>query len=452
MKKFCIIFFVFILIISHGALYPCEKVFASPENTINHINLAEKLLIKLQNNTSEDIELEKLYLYFDILYHENTQFYSYKIEKLELLMDNYRKSIISKAREFASNENYKQAVDFLESKSELFKDKSTINSLITHYSKFYVKDGLFYCDIIPKILTINKLIAYPINAFAENSNSDELDKLYLTNIEFKNLLKELYLNDYILININDYIDYESETILKKDLYLPLNKKPLILLFNNINYYQNDNVFIDKFIIDGKNEIGCFSSKQVEKQQVSYSTDFIPILEEFINENKDFSFNNAKGIISFDKSGGILGYDINKTNPNFNLDAQTLKKIVLFLKEKGYVFAYSNFSKNINELTSEELESELNFIKEEILPIFNSIKIFISHFDYNKLNNPYFKLNDLGFNVFIDYNDNKPLIKNNLVLLSSIKINGEFLRNNFSPIIINKDKIYDHENRTKLFDA
>lgn len=452
MKKFFIIFLTIILVFSQINVISGEKIFASPESTLNHTTLAEKLLIKLQNNTEEDLELEKLYLYFDILCHENTQFFCYNIEELEFLMDNYRNSIISKARELANEENYKLAVEYLESKSELFKDKSTINSLITHYSKFFVQDGLFYCETTPKILAINKLIAYPLNAFTDNVNSDELDKLYITNNEFKNLLNELYLNDYILINISDYIDYENENIIKKDLYLPLNKKPLILIFNNINYSQNENVFIDKFIIDSKNEIGCFSLKQVEKQQISYSTDFIPILEEFINTNKDFAFRNARSVITFDKQSGILGYDINKTNPNFNLEIQSLKKIVAFLKEKGYVFGYGNFNKNINELSNEELEIELNYIKDELLPIFNSIKIFVSHFEFNKLNNPYFKLNELGFNIFVDYSNNNPLIKNNLALLSSIKINGEFLRNEFSPLDIDKDKIYDHKNRTKLFDV
>lgn len=451
MKRFLSIFFIILFVFS-SFNFNADILFASPENTLNHAMLAEKILIKLQNNTGEDKELEKLYLYFDILCHENTQFYSYNIEELEMLMDSYRQSIVNIARELANKEEYKKAVEYLESKSELFKDKSTINSLISHYSKFFIQDGLFYCETLPKILSINKLIAYPTNAFSDNVNNEELDKLYLTNIEFKNLLNELYLNDYILINITDFIDYENENVMKKDLYLPNGKKPLILLFNNINYCNGDNSFIEKFIIDSKNEIACFNSKQTEKQQISYNTDFIPILEEFISTNKDFSFKNARSIITFDKEGSILGYDINKNNPNFNLEIQNLKKIVLYLKDKGYHFGYGNFKQNINELNNDDLEKELHYIQEELLPIFSSLKIFISHFEFNKLNNPYFKLNELGFSVFIDYSDNKPLIKNNIIFIPSIKINGEFLRNKTSPLDIDKDKIYDHQNRIKLFDA
>ena len=135
--------FIFIMSLS---IIKINAVFASPESTLNQINLAEKLLMKLQNSDEADEEIEQIYKYLDIVCHENTQFYSYNIEKLEKLMDDYRSKIIKTARDYASNQEYKKAVEFLESKSELFKDKSAINSLISFYSKFFVKDGLFYYD------------------------------------------------------------------------------------------------------------------------------------------------------------------------------------------------------------------------------------------------------------------------------------------------------------------
>ncbi|MBE5746092.1 MAG: hypothetical protein E7359_02260 [Clostridiales bacterium] len=449
MKKVIFLFFAFLIVFSHVNIVKFNAVFATPENTLNQTVLAEKLLIKLQNTTKENPELEKLYLYLDVLYHENTQFYSYKIEELENLMESYRQVIINTAREYANNSEYKNAVEYLENKSNLFKDKSTINSLITHYSKFFVKDGLVYCEIPPKIITLNKLIAYPLNAFNENINSENYDKNYITNNEFKNLLQELYLNDYMLINISDIYEYENEKIIKKDLYLPSNKKPLILLFNNINYYQEENPFIDKFIIDSKNKIACFNSKQTEKEQISYNTDFIPILEEFISNNKNFSFNNAKALISINKSGNVLGYDISKNNPNYSLEIQSLKKIVSHLKELGYQFSYVSFIDDLNN--NEVIETEFSFIQQELFPIFSNLKIFVSNFS-NKLCNYYYKLNEIGFNIFIDFTENNYLIKNNMLFLSSLKLNGEILRNKINFLDLNKENIYDHNNRTKLFDV
>lgn len=446
MKKVFSIFFVVLIIFSFSFNFlKVERIFASPEQALFENNLAEKLLIKLQNK-GYDEEVDKLYKYLYILYHENTQFYSYKLEELEKLMDGYREEIVKNARELAQDEEYKKAVEYLESKSELFKDKSTINSLISHYSKFFIKDGLFYTETAPKILSINKLIAYSNLAFDDNANSDIYDKLYLTSKEFYALLQELYLNDYILINITDYLELENENVSKKDLYLPPNKKPLILAFNDINYFENESPFIEKFIIDSKNEISCFNSKQVEKNQISQTTDFIPILESFIENNKDFSHNGAKGIITFSQEGAILGYNINKSNPNYNQDILSLKKIAGFLKEKGYFFGYSLK----NQQNENELDAEINLLQNEIFNVFGNLKIIFNNNYENKIYPSCYKLSEIGFKVFISLGENTCVIKNNLALVSSLKIDGEFLRLQNIQLALNYDKIYDHANRIKLF--
>jgi len=445
---FSVFFIFFIIFISTLNLLKIDVVFASPESTLNQINLAEKLLIKLQNTNETDEELEKIYKYLDIVFHENTQFYSYNIEKLDKLMDNYRNNIIKTAREYASEKNYKLAVEFLESKSELFKDKSIINSLITNYSKFFVKDGLFYYDKTPKIISINKLISYPNLAFCDdNTKKEYLDNFYLTSKEFQNLLSELYMNDYILINLSDFVEIVDNNVYKKDLFIPINKTPVVLIFNNANYYENEPYFVEKFIIDGKDDIACYSAKQTEKNQISYTTDFIPILESFINEHNDFSFNNARSVITFDKTGAILGYNINKTNANCNQDAISLKKLVSKLKQMGYSFGYGNFADNFYNINAED---EINYIQDNILPIFGPINIYFSAFEKNKNNYFYSELSKIGFKIFIDNNNINFSIKNNQAFISSLNLGGKTLRENPESLKIDFEKIYEHNARTKLF--
>lgn len=424
------------------------KVFASPESALNNAVIAEKLLSKLQSGNLGDEEKEEIYLYLDAIFQENTQFFAYKIEELELLLDGYRSSIIQQARKMATNKEYKSAVEFLESKSEIFKDKSTINSLILNYSKYFVKDGLFYYDKTPKIIAINKLIAQPNFAFCEeNLKSDFLDEFYLTSSEFQNLLNELYLNDYVLINLFDFVDVEGKIPTKKDLYLPLNKTPIILLMNNINFYDNEPWFIEKFIIDGKDDVACYNSKQPEKNQISYASDFIPILENFIKLHPDFSINGAKSVISFDKNGAILGYNINKTNPNCGQDTANLKKLVTKLKQLGYVFGYGNFEESFISLN---FDDEIDFVKENLLPIFGTINVYISPFEKNKNNEFYRNLGTLGFKIFVDFNNFNFMIKNGQAFLSCKNFGGKLLRENFQILQVDFEKIYDHNQRTKLF--
>ena len=447
MKKFIAIIITFLIIfVSAPKLYG-GIVFASPEKALEKTNLAETLLSKLQNSQEEDENIEKLYKYLDILCDENTQYFSYKIKEIENLMNNYREHIIISARNLAQKKDYKNAVEYLESKSELFKDKTTITSLINYYSKFFIKDGLYYCETEPEIIAVNKLIAYPSIAFKDNSESEKLDNNYLTSKEFLSLLNELYLNDYILIDIFDFLDISDNTVIKRDLYLPENKKPIILLFNNINYSENENSFVDKFIIDAKDKVATFSAKQTEKNQISYNCDFIPILENFIEENKDFSFNGAKGIISFDKKDNILGYNINKSNPNYSNEINNLKKLATFLKDKNYKFAYGNFNENFYNL---DINNEIDYIKENILSIFSTINIYISPLNKNCINNYYKSLNDIGFKIFIDNNNLKSIVKNDLGFISYTLINGKFLREKDDYLGLNHEKIYDHNNRPKIY--
>lgn len=442
MKKIIYYLIIFFLIFFSVNIINVNTVFATPESAINREKLVETLLIKLQQNNGLDKDAETMYKYLDILCQENTQFYSYKIKEIETLIDKYRENVILNARELASKKEYKKAVEFLESKSELFKDKTTINSLISHYSKYFVKDGLFYCEYEPQIISINKLIAYPTFAFTENPNSEKLNNLYLTTKEFSSLLSEFYLNDYILIDVYDYLDIQENNIFKRDLYLPLNKKPLIIIFNNLNYGENENCFIEKYIIDSKDKVATFSSKQTQQNQISYTSDLIPILENFIEENKDFSHNNARGIISFDKSDNILGYNISKSNPNLNNDLINLKKLVVNLKNCGYKFAY-------NGEYIENLEEEIEYIKNTLFNIFSNINIHISNTN-NVINNYYKELNKIGFKIFIDKSGNKLLIKYDFAFLSYTQINGNFLRKKSEYLGLNFDKIYDHNNRPIIY--
>ena len=50
---------------------------------------------------------------------------------------------------------------------------------------------MVYCEIPPKIITLNKLIAYPLNAFNENINSENYDKNYITNNESISFIAKL---------------------------------------------------------------------------------------------------------------------------------------------------------------------------------------------------------------------------------------------------------------------
>lgn len=441
MKKYFFVFFIIIFCLLLGINEILCVNALSPLTALNDEKLAEEILYQLQNSTSCEDENKDIYSYLEILNNENTLFYNYKISEIETLLQNYKETILKQAKKFANENEYKKAVELLQSKQCLFKDKSTVNSLISYYSKFFIQDGLFYYENEPIVLSIGKLIAYPELAFSETANIN--CQANLTPTEFQNLLTQLYNENYVLINLDDYINFEQNTVVKKDLYLPQNKKPLILILNDTNY-DNQEGFIEKYIVDNQNEIASYNSKATEKNIISYNTDFIPILETFITENKNFSFNNAKAIICVNENEKILGYNINKQNPTQAQDVLNLKKLVQTLKEKGYKFAYND---SLNNLGEEEYNSKLEIFKTDLKQIFGEINLYY----YNKST-----INSLNFNNLNDFNikivfstikTNTSISKNNFLIIPTFQITINNLKNPDFPIeSLDYDEIFDHINR------
>lgn len=434
MKKCLFIFLILILCVCFSKTH---FVYASPKNSLEDMKLAEELLIKVQN--SQNLEKEELYKYLETFYTENTQFFSYKIKELEEILQEYREDILIKAKKLAQDKEYKKAVELLQSKTSLFNDKSTINSLINYYSKFFIQDGLFYYEDDPVILSFNKLIAYPNIAFSDETALKEENNL--TTTEFQKLLKQLYENNYILVNLSDFINIEDGKVTKKDLYLPPNKKPIMFIFNDVNY-DGKLGFIEKYIIDPQDEIACYNSKENEKNIISYNTDFIPILENFIINNKDFSFNNARGIICVDENEKVLGYNLSKQNPNQAQDILTFKKILSLLKEKGYTFAYSG------NLYEEDIENRIELIKQT----FGTLNCYYcKNLSSNSIKTSI--LEQFGLNILLDtIKTNTTIFKSNraIVPYNSISIYS-FINKTLNYLDLNFEEIYDHVNR-KDFNA
>lgn len=304
-------------------------------------------------------------------------------------------------------------------------------------------------------LTFETLIAFPNKILNNNNpNSYNYDETKITPNEFKNILKELHKNNYILINLEELYFIENNTIYLKTLMLPENKKPLILSFNNVSYKSSFQSIgeIDKIIIDRNNKLATYSTKQSIQDRISHDNEFIPILENYIENNPDFSFNNAKGIIFVTGENGLLGYEINPKNSNSKHDRKKVLEIIIKLKNNGWKFGSNNYS-----FINEENLNDMEFMKN--ISLWNSqVKNLIGDTPYYAF--PYGNLiseNSTKFNTLIDNNfkiffyndfDTNLELNNNTIFMSRKKVNGKTLRNNQENFdkIFNCKKVYDHSNR------
>lgn len=322
---------------------------------------------------------------------------------------------------------------------------------IQYINSYAENEYIEYTDKV-EFLAFSTLIAFPEKAFTKN-NSNEYENTKLTINEFKNILEQLYLNDYIIVDIEDIYKYENNRITKQKLFLPKNKKPIVLTFNNVAYkssYQNIGE-IDKIIIDRNNELASYTTKKSIQDRVQYDNEFILILENYLTKHPDFHLGNAKGIIFCTGENGILGYN---TCHNYASSKNELKRVTALInkmKKMGWKFGSNNYrylsQKEMSEL---EFAKDISLWNNEIKPAIKNTNLFAypyGEYDENKTRLEILLCNE--FNIF--FVNNNYVVDNNYrdyVIIPQIYINSDTLKNKEETIkhLFNPETVYDANSR------
>ena len=244
-------------------------------------------------------------------------------------------------------------------------------------------------------LSFQMLIADPQRAFQDAKYGASYNKNFVTTEEFTKILHQLYENNYILVRLSDvYKDGQLQ-----ELYLPADKKPLILTQTQVNYntYMVDgdgdklpdkdgDGFASKLIIDANGNITCEmvdSSGQVQ----TGAFDLVPILNSFVTTHPDFSYKGAKALLALTGYDGLFGYRTN-TNPE-EIDAA--KQMAEALRKDGYELAcYTYDNAAYGKLDSAQIQFDLTKWVNEVTPILGDIDtlVFAKESDISESTAPY----------------------------------------------------------------
>ncbi len=201
-------------------------------------------------------------------------------------------------------------------------------------------------------LFFHPVVAYPELAFDGDGDANGIDDYMVTVDEYNKILQSVYEKGYVLVDIGDVW---SETtgedgqpkMVRNTLYLPEGKKPLIISFDDTNYYPYmlENGFAYKLIIGEDGKIWSWGLDPEGKEVVSRDLDAIPILDKFVEEHPDFSPFGAKGCLSMTGYEGILGYRTQTTTTgwddakeaNRQKEREAVKPIIEELRRTGWTF-------------------------------------------------------------------------------------------------------------------
>lgn len=233
---------------------------------------------------------------------------------------------------------------------------------------------------------------------------------FITMEEFKKSLEALYRNNYIMVDIFDVYRqiYRGGRfrVQRQDLKIPKGKTPFVMFLDDFGYRGS------KLIISDEDSKIKFVHYKDGSDEFFEDNNAITILNDFIEEHEDFSFNRARAVISLLDCESIFGYDtgksIKKTDKNSNKikklssDIYDAKKIGDKLKKEGWRFAcntYSNIDfKNVTpDMVRCDIENWFRYVSNIIG--YTNLFVYPTESVIDKNDERFKYLNDNGFNIF-----------------------------------------------------
>lgn len=248
----------------------------------------------------------------------------------------------------------------------------------------------------------HSLVVEPEKAFCkENDSVHNFETWMITVDEYNRLLESLYERNYMLVHMAD--------LLHDRVRLPENKIPLVISYDDVNYYDymKGYGFADKIVVTEDGSIANQWTESDGSKTITTQADGIAILESFIKLHPDFSYHNARGIIAITGYEGILGYH------NLEEEKEELAKVVSVLKEHGWEFACHSYGHKRSVFKDEGADEALciedtRLWLEKIAPIVGATNIYISPFGIKTKKYSRFEqyLKENGFQYFCDVNNTR----------------------------------------------
>lgn len=313
-------------------------------------------------------------------------------------LDQQVEQLLSDAAIAASQYDYDKAISLLDTVKEHSADYPQLQQVRSEYEN--AKSTLVAWDDPSQVvnLSFQMLIASPSRAFSHEVYGGSFNRNYVTTDEFSAILTQLYDNGYVLVTTKDLFTTQTtedgRTVTTTNtLYLPANKKPLVITQTNVNYNyylvdsdddmvpdQNGCGFAHKLLIQGGRPVCEFITDSGETVQGDY--DLIPILESFVSAHPDFSYHGSKAVIALTGYDGLFGYrtavkDQERLGEAYNYEVDEAIKLASWLRDLGYELAcytYRNIGYGNSSLA--DVQADLEQWNKEVAPLIGIVDTLV----------------------------------------------------------------------------
>lgn len=345
---------------------------------------------------------------------------------------------LDQADTLAKGYQYEEAIAFLQN-ADIDQEDERVQTAIAGYQtkmeQLYEYEGNIPHLSFPNLIVDTEL------AFDGDGNASTYDGVMITLSEFEKILQELYNSGYFLIDIHslaeETVNESGQTVLtSRNPVIPEGKKPMVLSIDNLNYGQikNGDGIATRLTLDQNGEVKAVYTDN-GGHDVTGDYDVVPVLEAFIAEHPDFSFQGARGIIGLSGKYGAFGYQVEEDDDvaDYSDNRKQVKAIAAALVEDGWTLACESYSYDkLNEYSFDSLKEDIthweNTIGELTGPVDTLIFPYGSEVDYasEKLS----WLTGEGFEYFIGLwpSDDYREVQDEYMRQTRRMVNGYMLKN------------------------
>ncbi|HEY5466847.1 MAG TPA: hypothetical protein VIL27_07445 [Clostridia bacterium] len=284
----------------------------------------------------------------------------YVLGRVQYCKDTMLSPLALRARAWLDAGRTYSARDLLAELKTVFPDNANVDSMLKEAAAGTAQKLEVFPGTVEHI-TLRPLIVTPSRAFDGDEFEASLSQGMLTVKEFRALLDGLYAKGYILIDIESLLSANGQAA---SLQVPVGKKPLILTLETVNYYAHRaaNGMCSNLVLDKDGRVCGEFLDSSGNLRVEREAEAIGILETFVEQHPDFSFDGAKGVVSLTGYECVFGYVTNKdqllrrneNNAESGLPLQNMttdqmaaaaaqaKAVVTRLKDKGWRVASSTY--------------------------------------------------------------------------------------------------------------
>ena len=253
-------------------------------------------------------------------------------ERITQLLKDEAESLKTRSAAMAAEYDYENAMKTLASFSGGLANHQELldlyNSYKTALSQLVVWDDL---SEIPN-LSFRTLMADLQKAAADPDRGSRYKKNYITTDEFSRILNQLYENGYVLVSLYDFAvpvtaEDGSVGVNRTSIRLPEGKKPIILTQEGVNYYSHTEKcggFADRLVVNASGELTCVLGEN------EGAFDLVPVLNDFLAQHPDFSYEGARATIAVSGYEGLFGMTLDQSD--------AIKAVADKLRAQGYDIA------------------------------------------------------------------------------------------------------------------